>query len=415
MSTDNNKWNARYEYAAVAMLALGFGLVGLDRFIILPLFPVMMKDLNLNYQDLGNISAALAIAWGISSIFMGRLSDRIGRRKVLIPSVLLFSLLAGLSGLATGVGALLVIRAVMGISEGAFTPNAIAATAESSHPSRRGLNIGIQQAFFPIIGLGLAPIIATQLLLVVPSWRWVFVIVSLPGFILAWVMYRKLKETVPAVIASSEPAPKGHWLAALRYRNVPLNIIGMFCMLTSLFVLTVMMPNYLMDYLHLEVQQMGFVMSAIGLGGFLGQLVMPALSDRVGRKPVVLLSFVATGLSIWLLSRTGADPVQLFALLFATTFFNFSMICMTVGPLTAESVPGALTSTATGLVIGIGEVFGGGVAPALAGFIAQHHGIENTLYLALGGVALGLVVALFLRETAPQRVQRKAEAAAKVA
>lgn len=415
MSTDNNKWNARYEYAAVAMLALGFGLVGLDRFIILPLFPVMMKDLNLNYQDLGNISAALAIAWGISSIFMGRLSDRIGRRKVLIPSVLLFSLLAGLSGLATGVGALLVIRAVMGISEGAFTPNAIAATAESSHPSRRGLNIGIQQAFFPIIGLGLAPIIATQLLLVVPSWRWVFVIVSLPGFILAWVMYRKLKETVPAVVASSEPAPKGHWLAALRYRNVPLNIIGMFCMLTSLFVLTVMMPNYLMDYLHLEVQQMGFVMSAIGLGGFLGQLVMPALSDRVGRKPVVLLSFVGTGLSIWLLSRTGAEPVTLFTLLFTTTFFNFSMICMTVGPLTAESVPAALTSTATGLVIGIGEVFGGGVAPALAGYIAQNHGIENTLYLALGGVAVGLVVALFLRETAPQRVQQKAEAAAKVA
>ncbi|MOA54428.1 hypothetical protein D3C78_1780390 [compost metagenome] len=57
--------------------------------------------------------------------------------------------------------------------------------------------------------------------------------------------------------------------------------------------------------------------------------------------------------------------------------------------------------------MGIGEVFGGGVAPALAGYIAQHHGIENTLYLALSGAVLGLVVALFLRETAPRHVLLK--------
>lgn len=79
------------------------------------------------------------------------------------------------------------------------------------------------------------------------------------------------------------------------------------------------------------------------------------------------------------------------------------MICMTVGPLTGESVPLPLVSTATGLVVGIGEVFGGGVAPALAGYIAQHQGIQYTLYLALGGVALGLLVACLLRETAPLR------------
>ncbi|MBB1609011.1 MULTISPECIES: MFS transporter [unclassified Pseudomonas] len=402
MHNNDNKWNARYEYTAVAMLALGFGLVGLDRFIILPLFPVMMSELHLDYQDLGNISAVLAIAWGISSIFMGRLSDRIGRRKVLIPAVLLFSLLAGLSGLANGVAALLLIRAVMGVSEGAFTPTAIAATAESSHPSRRGLNIGIQQAFFPILGLGLAPILATQLLLVLPSWRWVFVVVSLPGFLLAWFLYRRLRET-RAPAAAEAPQEQGRWLDALRYRNVLLNILGMFCMLTSLFVLSVMMPNYLTDYLHLGVQQMGFVMSAIGLGGFIGQLVLPGLSDRLGRKPVVLGSFVATGACIWLLMHTGAEPLTLFALLFLTTFFNFSMICMTVGPLTGESVPLPLVSTATGLVVGIGEVFGGGVAPALAGYIAQHHGIQYTLYLALGGVVLGLAAASLLRETAPLR------------
>ncbi|MNF43797.1 Hexuronate transporter [compost metagenome] len=405
---NNKKWDSAYEWKAVALLALGFGLVGLDRFIILPLFPVMMRDLDLNYQDLGNISAVLALTWGISSIFMGRLSDRIGRRKVIIPSVIMFSLLAGLSGLATGVGALLLIRAVMGVAEGAFTPTSIAATAEASHPRRLGMNIGIQQAFFPLLGLGLAPIVATQLLLIVPSWRWVFVLVSVPGFLIAWLLYRVLREPrETAATVQQQAVPGARWTTVLRQRNVLLNIACMFCMLTCLFVSSVMLPNYLTDYLHMGMQQMGFVMSAIGFGGFFGMVVMPTLSDRLGRKPVALLSCLATGLALWLMIQTGAEPVKLFLLLFATTFFNFSMICMTVGPLTSESVPPALVSTATGLVVGIGEVFGGGVAPALAGYIAQHHGIENTLYLALSGAVLGLVVALFLRETAPHRVMSK--------
>jgi hypothetical protein len=55
MNHNDKKRDVGYEWKAVAMLALGFGLVGLDRFIILPLFPVMIPDLGLNYQYLGII------------------------------------------------------------------------------------------------------------------------------------------------------------------------------------------------------------------------------------------------------------------------------------------------------------------------------------------------------------------------
>src|ERR1700744_6449763 len=111
--------------------------------MIQPLFPVMMHDLGLTYQDLGNVSGVLAVAWGIAALLSGRLADRLGRRAILIPSTLVFSLLAGLSGLATGVGSLLLIRGVMGLSEGAFTPASIVATLEASKPSRHGRNLGI--------------------------------------------------------------------------------------------------------------------------------------------------------------------------------------------------------------------------------------------------------------------------------
>jgi MFS family permease len=403
MTAAATKWDTQYEWKAVTLLAIGFGLVGLDRCIILPLFPVIMKDLGLDYRDIGYISGALAIAWGVAALFMGGISDRIGRRRVLIPSVIGFSLLAGLTGVAGGVGSLLLIRALMGLCEGAYTPASIAATLEASKASRRGFNLGLQQQAFPLLGLALAPILATQLLEVLPSWRWVFVIVSVPGFVVAWLMYRVLRDTHAGASRSALDPPPHRWTEALRHRNVALNCLVMLCLLTCIFVVGAMMPSYLTDFLRLELDQMGFVLSAVGFGGFAGQLVLPGLSDRYGRKPIMIFSFLTAGLCMWMLMDTGPDPMTLFALLFVASGCLLSMTCLTVGPLTTEAVPPALMSTATGLVVGIGEVFGGGIMPALAGFVAQGFGIQYILHLALGGLVVGVFVALLLEETAPVR------------
>ena len=70
-----------YEVKTLILLGLGFGLVGLDRWIVAPLFPHMMRELNLNFQQLGNLIGVLSITWGIWAIAMGPVSDRIGRKK----------------------------------------------------------------------------------------------------------------------------------------------------------------------------------------------------------------------------------------------------------------------------------------------------------------------------------------------
>jgi predicted MFS family arabinose efflux permease len=399
------RWNASYEWKAVTLLCLGFGLVGIDRFMIMPLFPVIARDLGLDYQDLGHITGILAIAWGAAAIFMGSLSDRFGHRKVLLPAIVAFSLLAGLSGLATGVLSLMAIRALMGLAEGAYTPASIVATLEASKPSRQGLNIGIQQTALPLLGLGVAPILVTQLLKVV-EWHWIFAIVSVPGLVVAWLLHRVLRERAhaePTRIASHD-APAHRWSDVFRHRNIWLNIIGMLCWLTCLVVLSALMPSYLVDHLHLSMDQMGFVLSAIGFGGTLGTLVMPGLSDRFGRKPIMLVSVVGAAIGLAFLMGTGAQPLRLFTCLVVVLFFVFSMICLTVGPISAESVPAHLMSTASGIVIGVGEIFGGGIAPAVAGYAAKAFGIPVIMHLAMGALGVGLIVALSLRETAPRKV-----------
>jgi MFS family permease len=69
-----------------------------------------------------------------------------------------------------------------------------------------------------------------------------------------------------------------------------------------------MIPTYLLDYLKLTPQQMGFVASAAGFGGFLGQFSLPAISDLIGRKMAVLVAFVLAAIFLWA-SPTQGRPV----------------------------------------------------------------------------------------------------------
>lgn len=401
-NTTTGSWDRKYEWKAVLLLALGFGLVGLDRWIIAPLFPAMMDDLNLDYQDLGLIIGILGVTWGVFSTMGGALCDRIGRRKILIPALFLFSTLSCSTGLAGGLISLLIIRAVMGVTEGAFCPASVAATGEASHPKRRGLNQGLQMSTFALLGLGLAPIIATQLLDVVPSWRWVFFLSIIPGLVLAVFMFFVIRE--PAHLAQRESnTPRPRWSELLQNRNVLLGMAGMLCNMAGIFVLASMVPSYLTDYLHLSPASMGFVLSALGIGGFIGEFMVPGLSDLIGRRSAAILAFAVAALALYVFAQLGASPVLLFLTLLPVAFCCFGILALFTGPVATEAVSVGLVSSAIGIVSGVGEIFGGGVAPFVAGAIAQHAGIQYTLYLALGGIVLGAFVSLFLKETAPRK------------
>jgi predicted MFS family arabinose efflux permease len=414
--SNSNRWDSTYEWQAVLILSLAFGLVGLDRFILPPLAPAMMKDLHFNYQDLGNLVGILAVAWGISAFALGSLSDRVGRRTVLVPAVVLFSLLSALSGVATGLVSLLLIRAVMGFAEGAVASTGVAVTVEASHPKRRGMNNGFFQCTIALFGQGFGPILATQLLLIT-SWRKVFFIAGIPGLIVAvfmWFMIREPAATQTPASAGSPPAGSasarpmgffGRLPSVFGHRNVPLAMVALLCAMTGIFVLAAMMPNYLQDYLKLTAQQQGFVTSAIGFGGAAGQLGLLTASDFIGRRTATLLSFALSAVFLWMFIHTGANLPMLFVLLSLAAMFNFGALAILAGPIPAEAAPIGLVATAAGLVIGAGEIFGGGVMPHVAGSVAQHFGIQYTLYLALGGQLAGLLIALLLRETAPRRSQ----------
>jgi sugar phosphate permease len=69
----------------------------------------------------------------------------------------------------------------------------------------------------------------------------------------------------------------------------------------------------------------------------------------------------------------------------------------------AESVPPEFAATAIGLTTLVGEVFGGTLAPAIAGGVADQYGLAAPLWIAAAGAVTVFCAGLFLRETAPRR------------
>ena len=231
-------------------------------------------------------------------------------------------------------------------------------------------------------------------------------------------MYRLIREPQDAPArnagASAAKAERGHWRDVIRSRNIPVAMVALFCAMTGVFVLGAMLPLYLTQYLSLDTQRMGVVASAIGFGGFVGQFGLPGLSDLLGRRLASVIGFVGTAVMLIVFRGLGAQPFALFAVLFAASFFTLGLVSLLSGPVATEAAPVGMVSTSIGLVVGAGEIFGGGVAPALAGFVAAHFGIQNILWLPIGAVFLGVLVSLFLKETAPAKL-RRSEAAASAA
>jgi predicted MFS family arabinose efflux permease len=255
-----------------------------------------------------------------------------------------------------------------------------------------------------LFGLAIGPIIATQLL-GITTWRNVFMIVGIPGLLIAAAMFFIVREPLAQMAGrSGQRAPRPSFVQLFQHRNVALAMLTLMCAMGGIFVLAAMMPDYLLGFLQLSTTDMGFVFSAIGFGGCLGQFALPAISDIVGRKMATLASYILAAVFLYLFTLQGAESlVILFVLLFFASMFNFAALAILAGPVAAEAAPLGMVASVAGLVIGAGEVFGGGVAPVIAGRIAGASGIQNVFTFAIASLVVGFVIALFLKETAPRK------------
>jgi MFS family permease len=407
------QYSRRYEIAMVVIMFLTWGTVFLDRMAQLYLAPFFAAELNLNAEQIGILASTLALTWALSSFAFGAISDRVGRRPVLIPMVFAFSLLSWVSGVARNFQQMLLVRGAMGVAEGPCWSVMNAVVEQSSHPARRGRNVGIVISAAAAIGLALAPVLTTQ---VAARWGWrtAFFVAGMPGLFMGFLIWKFIKEP-PAVrdSGSSEPlhnkASLRDIMQILRYRNLWLCAAANAGFVTWLILQNAFGPLYMTEVAHQAPTTAGFLLGAAGVGSFVVGMLFPILSDKVGRKPILMLSAVMSvflPLAIWYLPLY--EHIWLLALILAFTQGGQAMASLAMVLIPTESVPRHLAATAIGFTTLVGEIAGSVIAPAVAGTLAKAHGLELTLFIASGGAILVLAAGALLRETVA-RVQPAAQ------
>lgn len=406
-----------YEWKIILLLSLTFGLVGLDRFI-LPIIlqspnSTMAADLGLTPADGGTLAGYLGMAWGISAFVMGYLADKVGRRAVIVPAIVVFSLMSVFSGIAGSLMALIIFRIIMGVAEGPVASTGVAIAVEASKPERRGMNNGIFQCMISLFGLALAPYIATRLLESY-SWHAVFMIVGVPGLVMAALMWFVVREPVKrAAAAHGGGGGNAPFLSMFAHRNAKVAPLTLICAMGGIFVIAAMLQAYLTAPpeamgLGLDALTAGSVFTAVGFGGCIGQFAMPALSDVIGRKLATLASYLLAAVALYFFTQAGPDnTTTLWILLFFASLFNFAALAILAGPVAAEAAPPGMLASMAGFVIFAGEFVGGGAAPMIATQIVGNpeYGLRGALYFAAIGLVAGFIVALFLKETAPRKIR----------
>jgi len=417
-----------YQILLVFLLSLNFGIVFFDRQALNVLMPFVQPDLELSGTQIGLLAGGLSFSWAIAAFFVGRLSDTLGKRKILlIIATIAFSLCSFLSGLATSFLFLFAARLLMGAAEGGVMPISHAMVASEVNPERRGLAQGVAQNLGSnLLGSFAAPVVLVAFATMF-SWREAFYLAALPGLISAALIWFMLREPVAPPREARPKVSTGQAVSdyfaevgrAMRIRNMWISVVVGILMVAHFVITWAFMPVFLVQARGMDAFSMSWLVGSLGIAAAIYSFVVSGLSDKIGRKPVmVFLPFLSLvgPLGVLLLDPAGftdAGPFGLsgYATVLIPIFFIGWMVNGTF-PIFMATIPSETFkpmhhATVLGHAMGFCEVLGGVFGPPVAGVLNDAFGQDTFLYVLMILAVISGFVAMGLKETAPAVLRKR--------
>ncbi len=351
------------------MMAALIALHALSIDMMLPALPQIGQDLAVaDSNRLQWIVTFYVTGMGCGQLVCGPLSDRFGRRPVVLTAIVLFVVISMLAGAAQSLEALLALRALQGavVASVAVTPRAIIRDTQSGAGMARVMST-------VLLVLVVVPVIAPsagQALLLVADWRSIFLALAFAGVAVGgWVAFR-LPETL--ALENRRPLSATHLLAAARFVvTEPTSIlytVAMAAMYGSLLAFISLMPQVLEDgFQRLPLLGLVFALCAgtMGLANFFNSRYV----ERVGMRRIshaALIGFlVVSGLHVLVAWRI-TEPLWFFVAMQAATLACFALTAPNFGAIAMQPMARIAGSAAS--LQGVISTVGGALISSLIGY-----------------------------------------------
>ena len=377
--------------------------------ILAPILPEIARSLTLESAVLGTLVSAYSLMAGLFAVLCGPISDRIGRRRILLLGTGVMALALALHVVVDRFSTFLAVRVLAGAAGGVLSGAAVSYIGDWFPYERRGWATGwvmSGSAFGQILGIPLGVVLAGRWGFRAPFY--LFAVTMALTFVLIW-----FRIPQPPVRRHDAPfTVRGvfvdYW-SMLKRPDVALASLAFFLMYMGVSVYLVYFPSWLERQVGASASQ---IASLYFFGGIANVLTGPQaghLSDRIGRKRIIMLACV--GLSIVMLSTTFV----LSRLWIAYPFFFVVMvlIAMRMSPFSAlltSLVSDHRRGSLMSLTVALGQV-GFAAGSALAGPLYAEVGYaSNTVLGAASVLAMGLILWRWLPEPARRPTQAPAGA-----
>ncbi|HZE61289.1 MAG TPA: MFS transporter [Burkholderiales bacterium] len=394
---------ARHPWRELWLITIGHGLTHWYPATFYLLLPLIGAELGLSYSQIGLIMTCQYLASAVANVPGGVVVDTVGRKGLLMAISLFwvgFPYL--LIGFTHSYPMLLVCIALVGFGNSLWHPTAIP-TLGRRYPERKGLVLSVH-GMGGNVGDAVAPLVL-GVALAAFSWREVVVFNVLPGLVVALLMFAMLGSIrLGAKTTSTEGQSFSDYMAGLRqlFRNRALVLLSTgssFRTMTQSALLT-FLPMYLAREIGYSPAWVGAGLFALQAAGFAAAPVAGHMSDRMGRKQILMGSMLTSAVVLVFMALAGGSP--LFIFLVAVLGFFLYATRPVIQAWMLDITPKNMGGSSIGVLFGA-QAVGAALGPWFGGMIADHYGLLATFYFLALTIVLANVLVFWTPMVAPQK------------